>query len=477
MKICLRSRSTAAWVVALFFATTAAAHAEWAPTAVPADRPLSGRDTIWMRCFLRVPDNMTTPAEKDLWRDSVTLSMGGIAGPFSVWLNGQKIAEADAIAEGERRRFKVPKGILENKQFNVLAVRLQGNAARTGLTLPPILAGYFDEQAMAGTWEMLAGEPAPEDLRAVSAQPARAFFTETGFRLSSTPLAPTELMPGAKLSPAESLAKMTTRDDLAVDLVLSEPLVAQPTHLSFDERGRMWVAQYRQYPYPAGLKMISRDQYYRSRFDRVPPAPPHHDRGRDIISVHEDTDGDGVFDQHRVVLDGLNMANAVLRGHGGMWVMHTPYLLFYPGRRWRRCPRPRPGGAARGLRARGHALGRQRARVGPGRLALRRARQHHDEPRHPPGSRSAGLSRASTTKAAWSGATTRPNAIYEIFAEGGGNVFGLDFDAEGRLFSGHNGGDTRGFHYLQSGLFLKQGIDPGKFGPQGHPVSLLASST
>ena len=123
---------------------------------------------------------------------------------------------------------------------------------------------------------------------------------------------------------------MKPANDLAVDLIASEPHVAQPTHISFDERGRMWVAQYRQYPYPAGVKMISRDKYYRSRFDRVPPAPPQHDRGRDMITVHEDTDGDGTFDKHNVVLDGLNMANAALRGHGGIWVMHTPYLLFYP---------------------------------------------------------------------------------------------------------------------------------------------------
>src|SRR6266550_7555939 len=34
--------------------------------------------------------------------------------------------------------------------------------------------------------------------------------------------------------------------------------------------------------------------------------------------------------RHREVLTGLNMANAVLHGHGGIWVMHTPYLLFYP---------------------------------------------------------------------------------------------------------------------------------------------------
>mgnify|MGYP000036958106 CR=1 FL=1 len=70
---------------------------------------------------------------------------------------------------------------------------------------------------------------------------------------------------------AEALAKLRPESDLIVEELLHEPEVAQPTHVSFDERGRMWVAQYRQYPYPAGLKMISRDKYYRSKYDRVPP--------------------------------------------------------------------------------------------------------------------------------------------------------------------------------------------------------------
>src|SRR5262249_41658562 len=44
---------------------------------------------------------------------------------------------------------------------------------------------------------------------------------------------------------------------------------------------------------------------------------------------------------------------------------------------------------------------------------------------------------------------------YEIFAEGGGNAFGLEIDAKGRIYSGYNGGDTRGFHYLQGGYYQK----------------------
>lgn len=452
-----------------YFALLACASlaADWNPAPVPAREPTPSPGPVWLRCFIRVPDNMVTPAEKDLWRDSVMITLGAIRGPFVVFVNGREIASGEAIPSGERRRFKVPKGILEKKKFNSLAIRLEGEAAREGLVEAPIFAGYFDEQRLEGTWERFDGEPDSSTIAALSEQPATAAFTEAGFRLATTPLAATEPMRGARLAPADSLAKMETAADFRVELILSEPQVAQPTHISFDERGRMWVAQYRQYPYPAGLKMISRDKFYRSKFDRVPPPPPQHDRGRDMISVHEDTDNDGVFEKSKVVLDGLNMANAVLRGHGGLWVMHTPYLLFYPDANGDDVPDGDPevrlGGfgledthsVANGLAwgPDGWLYGAQgstvRSRVvRPGIDPAGFAGVYHEGCMvwryHP------------RTKA------------YEIFAEGGGNVFGLEFDSEGRLFSGHNGGDTRGWHYVQGGFFVKQGFDPGKYGPSGH---------
>ena len=46
--------------------------------------------------------------------------------------------------------------------------------------------------------------------------------------------------------------------------MLAEPTVRQPVFLNFDERGRMWVVQYLQYPHPAGLRIVSRDQYWRN---------------------------------------------------------------------------------------------------------------------------------------------------------------------------------------------------------------------
>ena len=52
------------------------------------------------------------------------------------------------------------------------------------------------------------------------------------------------------LTPAESLATMQVPNDLQIELIASEPDVAQPLQVSFDRRGRMWVVQYRQYPFP-----------------------------------------------------------------------------------------------------------------------------------------------------------------------------------------------------------------------------------
>ena len=54
------------------------------------------------------------------------------------------------------------------------------------------------------------------------------------------------------------------------------------------------------------------------------------------------------------------------------------------------------------------------------------------------------------------------------FAEGGGNSFGIEFDAKGRVYSGHNGGNTRGFHFVQGGYSLK---NFGKHGSLSNPYA------
>src|SRR6185436_12218508 len=90
--------------------------------------------------------------------------------------------------------------------------------------------------------------------------------------------------------------------------------------------------EYRQYPAPAGLNFVSRDKFWRAVYDKVPEPPPRGIKGLDLISIHEDTDGDGVYDKHKVFVDGLNIATSCAKGRGGVWVLNPPYLLFYPDR-------------------------------------------------------------------------------------------------------------------------------------------------
>ena len=91
-------------LLAITVIASIAVAAEWTPVAVPTRQPLAGTAPVWLRCCIRVPDEITSRAEKELWSDSNTLSLGGIGGPVSVRLNGTK-------------------GVL---QFNVLALRLEG---------------------------------------------------------------------------------------------------------------------------------------------------------------------------------------------------------------------------------------------------------------------------------------------------------------------------------------------------------------
>lgn len=271
------------------------------------------------------------------------------------------------------------------------------------------------------------------------------------------------------LSPAESLARFKIADDLEIEQVLAEPIVRQPVNLSFDERGRLWVVQYLQYPQPAGLKPMSHDNFWRAVYDKVPPPPPNHFPGADKITIHEDTDGDGVFDKHKVFIDGLNIVTSVARGRGGLWVMNPPYLLFYPDKNNDDVPDGPPE-----VRLSGFGLEDTHSVANSLRWG-------------PDGWLYACQGSTVTANIIVYGADNRPlnskpfffqgqgiwryhpeTRRYEMFSEGGGNAFGLEIDPQGRVFSGHNGGNTRGFHYVQGG-YLQKGFE--KHGPLSNPFA------
>src|SRR5436309_978541 len=118
-------------------------------------------------------------------------------------------------------------------------------------------------------------------------------------------------LPAQGFSPEHAVKRMKVPPGFRVKLVASEPDVRQPVTMSFDDRGRLWVIQYLQYPTPAGLKPVQVDEYLRTKYDRLPEPPPRGPVGADKVTILEDTDGDGRADRARHFVTGLNLASGL----------------------------------------------------------------------------------------------------------------------------------------------------------------------
>jgi putative membrane-bound dehydrogenase-like protein len=110
-------------------------------------------------------------------------------------------------------------------------------------------------------------------------------------------------------TPDQAAARMTLPEGFHADLIAGEPRLHQPIAMTFDARGRIWVAE--AYSYPV------------RRAD---------DEARDHILVFEDTNQDGNFDKRTVFMDDLNLVSGLEVGHGGVWIGAAPYLMFVPDR-------------------------------------------------------------------------------------------------------------------------------------------------
>ena len=451
-----------------------ASAADWQSAEVPGDQKFTGY--AWYRTWVKPHPSYFSGHERDLWGESTLIGIKGVPGAHEAFVNGKKIGIGGAFppnfedgAKGNYRH-KIPPGTLVKDQWNEIAFRMYVKEGAAGfVTEAPFMMNYFWEVVFAGKWEFRKGDEPSWAGKALKEKPASSSFEK--FHESNRILGRTDkLVRGKKMSPADSLAKMRPHKDFEVDLLVSEPLVAQPTHFSFDSRGRLWVSQYRQYPYPAGLKMLSRDKYYRSHYDRVPPAPPNHDKGADIVSIHEDSNGDGKFDKHKVFQDGLNMANSAIRGRGGVWVMNTPYLLFYPDKDFDDVPDGPPVVHLSGFGLEDtHSVANGLVWGADGWLYGAQGSTCTCRIRRP------GIDAPDSEGVYFQGCMVwryHPESRrFELFAEGGGNNFGLELDDNGRIYTGHNGGTTRGFHYVQGGYYLMQGKSPNKYGPPRNPYS------
>ena len=90
-----------------------------------------------------------------------------------------------------------------------------------------------------------------------------------------------------------------------VNLFAQEPMLANPIHMTWDARGRLWVACSWAYP-------------------QLKPGEVANDK----IIILEDTDGDGKADKSTVFADGLYMPTGIELANGGCYVAQTPDVFF-----------------------------------------------------------------------------------------------------------------------------------------------------
>lgn len=255
-------------------------------------------------------------------------------------------------------------------------------------------------------------------------------------RLKSSPvlqhLKPNPTTAPPQTDPERTVAQMYVPEGFKVELVAGEPDVHQPVAFAWDERGRLWVAEAYSYPTkrPAG-------------------------EGLDKIVIFSDEDGDGRFETRKVFAEKLNLVSGLEVGHGGAWVGAAPELLFIPDRNHDDIPDGPPQTLLDGFGFQdthetlnsflwgpdGWLYGIQgvfnTARIGkPGVPAKERPELRAGVWRYHP-----------------------VRQEFEIYAHGGSNPWGLDYDEHGQLFMTHcrsywGKGPTT--HVIQGGQFWNQ---------------------
>ncbi len=135
----------------------------------------------------------------------------------------------------------------------------------------------------------------------------RPFFANEIVPSDVSTMPPMDVLPYAGLSGADAAKAMTVPPGFSAILAASEPDIVKPIAFTIDDRGRLWVVESHTYPVRAS-----------------------EGEGKDRILILEDTDGDGRLDSRKVFIEHLNLVSGIEVGFGGVWIGAAPQLLFIP---------------------------------------------------------------------------------------------------------------------------------------------------
>ncbi len=105
--------------------------------------------------------------------------------------------------------------------------------------------------------------------------------------------------------PASELENFELLPGYQANLFATDPMLANPVHMTWDSKGRLWVACSWSYP-------------------QLKPG----DVANDKIIILEDTDNDGAADKSTVFADGLYLPTGIELANGGCYVGQSPDVFF-----------------------------------------------------------------------------------------------------------------------------------------------------
>jgi len=109
------------------------------------------------------------------------------------------------------------------------------------------------------------------------------------------------------LTPEAQGKKFHLPPGFEIQLVASEPQIAKPMNMAFDARGRLWITESREYPFPA----------------------PAGQKGRDAIKILVDSDGDGRAEQITTFAEDLNIPIGLYPYQDGVVALSIPNIYRF----------------------------------------------------------------------------------------------------------------------------------------------------
>ena len=136
------------------------------------------------------------------------------------------------------------------------------------------------------------------------------------------------------LSPRESLERFQLAKGLKIELVASEPLIADPTGIAWDEQGRLFVCEIHGYNLEGHLDIIELNKTGKldKKIRRIYATPETLAEARKQtygrVKLLHDTDGDGRMDRADTWADDLPACFGIVPARGGIIVI-TAFRIIY----------------------------------------------------------------------------------------------------------------------------------------------------